>query len=282
MVIAAFPRTVYTSSRHFNAYTADDMQYGDLTESMLKKQFQLVDISNVIDPYTMIRKTAFNTPQSRFAGVYGDTARSNTMTARECARLLFDEMQTTSLPYTCIGPYRHIFQRMLTHFQHSGGLPFNDFQLNAAYTQQILKDNSNNSTRMAIQQELNDHINYAERGYPQERLPELKKIINSRILPKFDSVLLDKINGLAISVHDVYATRIDIVELEVGHNDWRAQVKYYAQDHFGLDKEDIRKQKFNQFQFFKIWFILQRFDRFGFRPFFTNMEATIEMRGGCS
>ena len=37
MVIATFPRTIYTSFRHFNAYTADDMQHGDLTESILKK-----------------------------------------------------------------------------------------------------------------------------------------------------------------------------------------------------------------------------------------------------
>lgn len=137
MVIATFPRTIYTSFRHFNAYTADNMQHGDLTESILKKQFQLFDISNVVDPYTMVRKTAFNTSQSRFAGIYGDTARGNTMTIRECARLLFNEIQTTSLPYTCIGPYRHIFQRMLTHFQHAGGLPYNDFQLNTAYSSMI-------------------------------------------------------------------------------------------------------------------------------------------------
>ncbi|AML58575.1 hypothetical protein AXX16_2878 [Serratia rubidaea] len=53
-----------------------------------------------------------------------------------------------------------------------------------------------------------------------------------------------------------------------------------GQDHFGLDVSDIRKKKFSQFQFFRIWFILQRFNRFGFRPFLTNMEAVIDIEGG--
>lgn len=279
MLIATFPQTIYTSIRHFNDYTADDMQHGDLTESILKSQFQLINISNIVDPYTMTRKTAFDTPQSRFSRVYGGSTRGSDINVLECARLLFDEVQLSSFPYTCVGPYRHIFQRMLMHFRQSSGLPYNDIELNTAYKQQILKDVSNNSTRAAIQQEFNDHIDYAERGYPQHRIPDLSNIINSRILPKFDSSILDKINGLGISIHDVYATRIDIVKLEVSDHFWTARIKYFAQDHFGLDKEDIRKPKFNQFQFFRIWFILQRFNRFGFRPFLTNMEATIEMGG---
>ncbi|WP_338063272.1 DUF3289 family protein [Winslowiella toletana] len=41
----------------------------------------------------------------------------------------------------------------------------------------------------------------------------------------------------------------------------------------------MRKNKFKQFQFFRIWFILQIFNRFEFKPFFTNMEATIDIEG---
>lgn len=90
---------------------------------------------------------------------------------------------------------------------------------------------------------------------------------------------MDKINGLGITVHDVHATRIDILRLDVTDSRWQAKVKYTGQDHFGLDVNDIRKLKFNQFQFFRIGFILQRFNRFGFRPFLTNMEATIDIEG---
>ncbi|EMH4161147.1 DUF3289 family protein [Pluralibacter gergoviae] len=35
----------------------------------------------------------------------------------------------------------------------------------------------------------------------------------------------------------------------------------------------------NQFQFLKIWFILQQFNKFGLRPFLTNMEAAIDIEG---
>lgn len=92
-------------------------------------------------------------------------------------------------------------------------------------------------------------------------------------------MIADKINGLGITIHDVYATRIDLLSLEISEKSWRAQVRYSGQDHFGLDVNDIKNIKFSQFQFFRIWFILQRFDQFGFRPFLTNMEATVEIQG---
>ncbi|ELQ6230073.1 DUF3289 family protein [Cronobacter dublinensis] len=36
---------------------------------------------------------------------------------------------------------------------------------------------------------------------------------------------------------------------------------------------------FSQFQFFKAWFILQRYERFAYRPFFTDMQATVTLEG---
>ncbi|EOC1300701.1 DUF3289 family protein [Cronobacter dublinensis] len=35
----------------------------------------------------------------------------------------------------------------------------------------------------------------------------------------------------------------------------------------------------SQFQFFKAWFILQRYERFAYRPFFTDMQATVTLEG---
>lgn len=34
-----------------------------------------------------------------------------------------------------------------------------------------------------------------------------------------------------------------------------------------------------KFHFFRIWFMLQRYNLFSFRPFMTNMEATVEITG---
>ncbi|WP_420877939.1 DUF3289 family protein [Rosenbergiella australiborealis] len=50
--------------------------------------------------------------------------------------------------------------------------------------------------------------------------------------------------------------------------------------HFGLDVDNISKFTFNQFLFFRIWFVLQRYTQFSFKSFMTNMETTIEIFGG--
>ncbi|AVJ17751.1 hypothetical protein CLM71_11710 [Serratia sp. MYb239] len=280
MPMAKLPQTIYTTQRKFNDYGTDDMRYGDIAAARLKNEFRLISVSNVVDPYTLTRLTAFNNPQSRFAGVYGNQRRGGVVSVQECAQLLFDEMQVTSLPYAFVGSYKYLINKMLRHFQQSTGAPFTDMQLNAAYKSRIFSENKFDSTRSTIYQMINNYVDYDRRGYPQRRIPEITELINARVLPKFNSLIMDKINGMGITIHDVHATRIEILRLDVKQNRWRAEVKFSAQDHFGLDVDDIRKLRFYQFQFFRIWFILQRYDRFGFQPFFTNLEATIDMEGG--
>ena len=279
MIKLTFPHMLYATQHEFNDYGTDDMRYGDITAARLKKEFRLTNISNVVDPWTMTRLTAFANPQSRFFGAYGGNRRSTTLSRQQCASLLFEEMQVTSLPFACVGPWKYLINQMLQHFQHGNGMPFSDMQLNAAYKEQIINDNTQNSTLIAIREEISTRIDYKNGVLPLDSIPFISKQIKDRILPKFDSIILDKINGLGITIHDVYATRIDLLSLEISKKGWRAQVKYTAQDHFGLDVDDIQKVKFKQFQFFRIWFILQRFDQFGFRPFLTNMEATIAIEG---
>lgn len=272
-----FPPNLYTTKHEFNDYGTDDMRYGDITATRLKKEFRLTNISNVVDPWTMTRLTAFDNPQSRFFGAYGNNRRSTRLSVQQCARLLFEEMQLTSLPFACVGPWKSLINRMLHHFQHGTGMPFTDMLLSAAYKNQIINDNTQNSSLSAIKEGINKRIDYEKKSIPPDTFSAIKEDISYRALPKFDSMILDKINGLGITIHDVYATRIDLLSLEISKKGWCAQIKYSGQDHFGLDVNDIQKVKFNQFQFFRIWFILQRFEKFGFRPFLTNMEATITL-----
>lgn len=98
-------------------------------------------------------------------------------------------------------------------------------------------------------------------------------------LPKFDR-LQDNFNGMGITVHDTWATHITIKSLNIDNDHYRAVVHYKVQDQFGLDVDDISKFKFNQFRFFRIWFVVQRYNQFEFKPFMTNMESTIEITGG--
>lgn len=276
MTLARFPLMIYTSNRTFDDYGSDDMQHGDISESRLKSEFLLGVISNVADPFTLNRYTAFNNPQSRFSGMHGGKVEK--ITLEDCAKLLFNEMRRASLPFSFYGPYCSMINRMLTHLQLSNGAPFEDKILDLAYKKQILDDFSGNSTRLAIQEKIHANIDYKNKGYPLDRVCDFSTAISQLVLPKFDS-LLDRINGMAITVHDVHATRIELLSMEVTGTSWRARVKYTAQDHFGLDINDMHKLKFRQFQFFKTWFVLQRYTRFGFRPFLVNMEATIDLEG---
>lgn len=276
---ALFPVTIFTTQRRFNDFSTDDMRYGDITEDRLRREFGLNNISNVVDPYTLTRLTAFDNPQSRFVGANSAIHRGDILSVQQCTKLLFEEMQATSLPYSFIGPHRHLINQMLRNFQLSRALAFHNPQLNIAYRDKLHSDYAAKNTVSVMQETIGTFIDYTSKGFPHERLENLTSAIKLSVLPKFDSLILDKINGMGITVHDVYATKIEILRLEVNEHGWKASVRFTSQDHFGLDVGDIRKQKFNQFQFFKIWFILQRFDKFGFRPFLTNMEAVIDIEG---
>ncbi|MFE8103908.1 DUF3289 family protein [Brenneria goodwinii] len=170
MTITRFPQTIFTTQKSFNDYGANDMRYGDISEDKLKREFGLTNVSNVVDPYTLTRLTAFDNPQSRFAGVYGGVHRGDAVSIQECARLLFEEMQATSLPYSFYGPYKYLINQMLRHFQRKSGTPFTDMQLNAAYRERIISDNSSKSTKLAIQEAVELFIDYNNRGYPQDKL----------------------------------------------------------------------------------------------------------------
>jgi len=78
-------------------------------------------------------------------------------------------------------------------------------------------------------------------------------------------------------VHDITATKIIIKGIKAVPGGWNADICYICQDHFGLDDSDIMKMKFKQHRFFRIWFVLQRYKEFGFKPFMTNMEATVSI-----
>ncbi|EQA4280590.1 DUF3289 family protein [Cronobacter dublinensis] len=67
--LTSFPINLFTSQRKFNDHNADDMKCGDLTEYQLKNSYFIYDVSNIVDPFTLSKKTGFNNPQSMFAGV---------------------------------------------------------------------------------------------------------------------------------------------------------------------------------------------------------------------
>ena len=279
MTALQFPCTIFTTQNRMDDYGASDMRYGDLTEAQLKTHYRLNYISDRGDPWTLTQRSSFDNPRSMFCCKMRPTGEK--ITRQQCADILFDEFRQLSRQFSVYGPYRHLIEKMITHMQNSNGTPFGDMALDRALKEQIIRDTSSaNSTRLLLKKALSINIDWKNQRLATDKKDELRVAVLKGKLPKFDR-FQDNYNGMGITVHDTWATHITIKSLQIDNDHYRAVVHYKVQDHFGLDDDDIFKGKFRTFNFFRIWFVLQRYNQFGFRPFMTNMEATVEITGGC-
>ncbi|MBV4367877.1 YPO3983 family protein [Erwinia phyllosphaerae] len=277
MIALQFPCTIFKTQKWMDDYSASDMRYGDLTEAQLKSQYRLDYISDQVDPWTLTRRSSMDRPQSMFC--CNLRGQGKKITRQQCAAMLFDEFRWLSHKFSLHGPYSHLIEKMITHMQNSSGTPFRDISLDRALKDHIIKDDSQeNSTRLLLQKAFEDNIDWENNIYPSIENAKLYEAISGGKLPKFDR-FQDNFNGMGITVHDTWATHITIKSLHIDNGHFRAMVHYKVQDHFGLDGDDIMSEKFRQFHLFRIWFVLQRYNQFGFRPFMTNMESTIEITG---
>ena len=278
MTALQFPCTLFKTQNRMDDYSAKDMRCGGLTAEQLKSNYGLVDISTRANPYTLTKVTPFTQPQSMF---YGSRGEGEKISRQQCANILFDEFRDLSRLFSVYGPYKHLIKRMITHMQNGNGKPFSSIHLDNALKAHIVNDKTENSTLSKIKYALNENINWLTGTYPVKYKNEFRKAILEGKLPKFVR-FQDNFNGMGITVHDTWATEISIKTLQIDNNHYRAVLHYKVQDHFGLDVDDISKFRFNQFRFFRIWFVLQRYDKFNFKPFMTNMETTIEITGARS
>ena len=88
-------------------------------------------------------------------------------------------------------------------------------------------------------------------------------------LPKFNNY--DWLNGLGAAVHDVYAVQVTLSNLEFKGEDIRGTLTYKIQDHFGLDRPDVDGKGFENLMPYRSWFLLQRYDKYGYKPFISEM-----------
>ena len=277
MTALQFPCTLFKTQKWMDDYSASDMRCGDLTEAQLKSRYRLDYISDRVDPWTFTRRSSMDRPQSIFC--CNLRGQGEKITRQQCAAMLFDEFRLLSRKFSLYGPYSHLIEKMITHMQNGNGMPFQDMSLDRALKNHIIGDNSTgNSTRLLLKEAIRVNIDWENKNYPVKDRDELRKAILKGRLPKFDRPQ-DNFNGMGITVHDSWATHIIIKSLYIDNGSFRAVLHYKVQDHFGLDSDDILKTKFSQFHFFRIWFVLQRYNQFGLKPFMTNMEAIIEITG---
>lgn len=280
MAALQFPCTIFRTQKWMDDYGAGDMRCGDLTEAQLKSRYRLDYISDRVDPWTLTRRSSMDRPQSMFC--CNLRGQGEKITRQQCAAMLFDEFRSLSRKFSLYGPYSHLIEKMITHMQRGNGTPFRDISLDRALKEHILNDNSpDNSTRLLLKEALSTYIDWENKYFPAGEKDRLRKVILGGKLPKFDR-FQDNYNGMGITVHDTWATHITIRSLLIENDRYRAVVHYKVQDHFGLDSNDMLNTKFSQFHFFRIWFVLQRYNQFGFKPYMTNMETTVEITGGRS
>ena len=270
------PCTLFRTQKRRDDYTASDMRCGDLTQAQLRTCYGLDYISDQVDPWTLTRRSSMDRPQSMFC--CNLRGQGKKITHQQCATLLFDEFRFLSRQFSFYGPYRHLIEKMITHMQYGNGIPFRNMLLDRALKEQILNDMTEYSTFLRIKSNIRKNIDWNNKYYPSVKTQNLYESISFGKLPKFDR-FIDNFNGMGITVHDTWATDITLRSLQIHNDRYQAVVNYKVQDHFGLDSDDILKTKFSQFNFFRIWFVLQHYMHFGFRPFMTNMEATVEITG---
>lgn len=279
MAALQFPCTIFKTQKRMDDYGASDMRCGDLSASQLKTHFRLADVSATVDPWTLTRKRLHQTHPRAYAMVSRLSAPQQTLTRRECAAILFDELRQLSRMFALYGPYKYLIGKMIDHLQYGNGTPFASPHLDRALREHILGDVSKNSTFLLLREIIKENIDWEKKCYPEKLKEELRDAVLRGRLPKFDR-FQDNFNGMGITIHDTWATHITIKSLHIDDNRYHAVIHYKVQDHFGLDNDDISKFKFKQFRLFRIWFVLQRFNQFGFKPFMTNMETTIEIISG--
>ncbi|MEE9684563.1 YPO3983 family protein [Lelliottia amnigena] len=270
-----FPSVIFKTTKRMNDYSASDMCCGDLNESQLKTTYHLTDVSAKVNPYTLT-KTYF--PSGMYSLATPSSINTTKISKPECANLLFDEFKSLSRSFSFYGPYKNIMAKMIDHMQHGNGSPFTSLYLNAALNAQVLGDKSKNSSLLRIIDFLAERIDWEKKCLLTTDKERLYQIILNCRLPKFDN-FKDNFNGMGITVHDTWATEISLQSLKIETNQFKAVIRYRIQDHFGLDYVDISKSKFKQFRLFRIWFVLQHFKQFAFRPFMTNMETLVEISG---
>lgn len=243
------PALLFTTQRKMDDYDAADMRYGDISQQRLQQHYKLSDISLLVNPFT-----------------YPDRAAS--------ARVLFNEFRFLSGTFSFFGDYKSIIRKMITHMQVADGAKFTDKLLDDALaTHSSMKSSLDNIKDAIVSNTLWD------RGYyPRANFQQLEEAIKGSTLPRFNK-WLDCINGLTISVHDTWATHITLNSLEFNGDRYKACLHYRVQDHFGLDDNDITHWLYSQMRIFRIWFTLQRWNGYRYKPFITEMNVNVTLEG---
>ncbi|MCT9844640.1 DUF3289 family protein [Leclercia adecarboxylata ATCC 23216 = NBRC 102595] len=255
-------RLIYSSanrSKHkqMNDFTVDDMRYGDLSKEQILAQGKLNRVN-----------------------VFGEEFKFNLFDFNKTVDDHFASMDSMAY-WTAWGEYAPLIKIMLEKFKKNEGGVLRHELLNKAFLEHKTTKECVNTIKQFMREIL--HENQFNQ-LSKDDLESLTSKISSRVkLPKFDDI--DWFNGLGITIHDTYSTKIylddfEIMETEVDsfrRKAFKARLTFQIQDHFGLDIDDVNGKFFELSPWFCSWFILQRYRNYGFKPFINEANFNVWM-----
>ena len=115
---------------------------------------------------------------------------------------------------------------------------------------------------------------------------QFSKDINKKVkFTKYAYEGLDILSGLTIAIHAWTESRVDIAKYEKHGNHYSGTLKFTLIDNFGLDKEDLDNDKWNQkygiLSGFRSWYILQHYEKYKekYNPFKVKVEIEYPFEG---
>ncbi|ECE4235253.1 DUF3289 family protein [Salmonella enterica] len=239
-------RLIFETTRKMNNFTADDMRHGDMTKEQILQQgnhkmFTRFNFDNTVDEH------------------FGNMASMARWTAWK-------------------GEYPPLIQIMIERFKNNEGGVLRHDLLNKAF----LEHSTTIECVRRIKEFLSNLLyNNGFRSLSIDDLQQLAlKIRDSKDgvkLPKFDDY--DWFNGLGITIHDTYATKIYLDYIDIKDNSFEASLSFRIQDHFGLDVADVNGKWFEYSQWFCSWFILQRYKVYDYKPFINEANFSCVITG---
>lgn len=245
-------RLIFESRNKMNDFSADDMQHGDMTKEQILAQGKI--------------------------NIYGkDIIKFNRFYFDKTEEEHFESMNNMAY-WTAWGKYSPLIKVMIEKFKKGDGGILRHDLMNKAFIEHVTTKNCVDRIKQYISETL--HSN----EYNSLSLNDLKKIkdsFNKSIigvkLPKFDD--WDWFNGLGITIHDTYSTKIYLDYLNINDQKFEAKLSFKIQDHFGLDILDLNGKGFELLEWFCSWFILQRYKEYKHKPFINEVFFSFIIKG---
>lgn len=229
---------------------ADDMQHGDMSDIEIINMHKDILIAFEVD--------AFKKP-----------AEEHFRVMRSCAGL-----------YSWYGDTSSLGLIMIDRFQKNMTEKFSHELLDRALATHSNTDNCVN----LIQRSLSNILINKKMDLDDEFIYTLKNYLTNgdyRVTHSGFNEKKDFVNGLVFSVHTLWAMEIYLTNIDIDYVSglFSANVEIIAQDHFGLDRYDLKKHNpiVQLDELFKSWFILQRCNKYNYKPYITEMTAFREV-----